>query len=114
MPGWVKVNWKDAPFASVGDVNDKGAPESVTTVCDAPSSFTQATVVPAFTVNVEGLNAKSFRVIVSGSPVPEGLVGAGVTEPGLNEHPAQQQAKISRNVPRVRNRTGERVVIVPD
>jgi hypothetical protein len=96
----VKVKVKDAPFARVSDEMTAGAPASETMVWGALSLFTHVTVEPAFTVRLEGSNAKFLIAMVF--PPPEeavagaGGAGAGGAGAGPEEQPAVMQARITR------------------
>ena len=50
------------------DENATGEPGSEAIVCGAVSRLTHVTVVPVFTISVEGLNAKSLILTVDASP----------------------------------------------
>ena len=50
------------------DENATGEPGSEAIVCGAESRLTHVTVVPVFTISVEGLNVKSFILTVDASP----------------------------------------------
>ena len=73
----------------------------------------QVTVVPAFTVRVDSLNAK-FLIAMVFPPAAGGCVaaaeGAGLVE---EEQPADKQARISRAAHTDQNRVREWVDIIP-
>ena len=61
------------------DENATGEPGSEAILCGAVSRLTHVTVVPVFTISVEGLNAKSLILTVDAPPVGTWVVpGTGV------------------------------------
>jgi hypothetical protein len=111
VPGWVKVNEKDAPVASGSEEKDTGEPVSDAMAWVGLSLFIQVTVVPVFTVRVEGSNAKFLIVIV----IPPVGAGCGVAADGAGEveQPAAMHARITRIVKTVQIIRREYSGIIP-
>ena len=95
VPGWVKVNANNAPVERELDEKASGEPASEARAWGAPSLFTHVTVVPVFTVRVEGSKAK-FLIVTEFPPPP--VAGDAVVADGAVEelHPADRQEMINK------------------
>jgi hypothetical protein len=81
-------------------------------VWGAPSLFIHVTVVPIFTVSVEGSNAK-FLIVIVFPPPGEAGGAAEVAGAWPEEQPAAVQASIKRTVHAMQNTYGEWSDIIP-
>lgn len=102
VPGWVKVNVKEAPVESESDTIETGEPVSETIVWGALSWFVQVTVVPLFTVSGVGTNAKFLIAIVFSPPVAAGDATVAGAVWG-DVQPATVQARITMTMHVVQN-----------
>ena len=75
---------------------------SETMVWGAPSLFIHVTVVPVFTVSVEGSNTK-FLIVIVFPPLGEAGGDAGVAGVWPEEQPAAMQARIRTTVHAMQN-----------
>jgi hypothetical protein len=91
----VKVNSKDAPFASDSDLKATGAPGSDAIWWGAPSWFIQVTVAPALIVRVAGLKAKFLIAIKFDPPAGDGAVGVVVGGFWAEVQPENEQVMTS-------------------
>ena len=133
MPGFVNVNWYDAPVDSELDENETGEPESEAIWWAGPSWFVQMTVVPVLIVTVAGLNAKFLMaialdpseeagvvtpIVVTAGVVPTRVVDAGVVGVGVvaglcwEVQPALTLTRISTMIHAGQNKNLEYWVIV--
>ncbi len=112
VPGWVKVNVKEAPVESESDTIGTGEPVSETMVWGALSWFVHVMAVPLFTVNGVGTNAKFLIAMVFPSPVAVGDAAvAGVVWGEVQ--PAAIQVRITMTMQAVQNTRRECLSIFP-
>lgn len=100
-------------MASDGEEKATGDPASEASWCGELSSLVQVTVVPAFTVSVDGLKAKFLIAMVFPPEAGVCVAAAEGAGPVEEEQPADRQARISSIAHADQNRVREWVDILP-